>query len=89
MDFSFSTRILLTLCFGVAYRFLVARGLPPGAAAAFATVFLFASVVPLYVVWLTPELFNFSLMFYAFFLCASQARVPGGGCDRSREHDAV
>ena len=31
-------------------------------------MFLAASVVPVYFVWLTPELFNFSLALYAMFL---------------------
>ena len=35
---------------------------------AYAAVFLLASVVPVYFVWLTPELFNFSLALYALFL---------------------
>jgi hypothetical protein len=62
--------LLLTLCFGAAYRFLAARGSPPGYAAAFAAVFLFASVVPIYFVWLMPELFNFSLVLSGYFLWA-------------------
>ena len=60
--------LLLALNFAVAYRFLVATGAQPGPAAAFAAVFLFASVVPVYFVWLAPELFNFSLVLNAFFL---------------------
>jgi hypothetical protein len=60
--------LLLALNFGAAYRFLVARGSSPGQAAAFAAVFLFASVVPIYYVWIAPELFNFSLVLLAFFL---------------------
>lgn len=62
--------LLLTLCFGAAYRFLAARGSPTGYAAAFAAVFLFASVVPIYFVWLMPELFNFALVLYGYFLWA-------------------
>lgn len=62
--------LLLTLCFGAGYRFLLARGSPSGYAAAFAAVFLFASVVPVYFVWLMPELFNFALVFYGYFLWA-------------------
>jgi hypothetical protein len=60
--------LLLGLDFFLAYTFIAARGSPPRAAVAFALVFLFASVVPLYFVWLTPELFNFSLALYALFL---------------------
>jgi hypothetical protein len=61
--------LLLALNFAVAYRFLTAIGSSPGLAAFFAGVFLFASVVPVYFVWLAPELFNFSLVLNAFFLC--------------------
>jgi hypothetical protein len=60
--------LLLALNFAVAYRFLAARGSPQGLAASFAGIFLFASVVPVYFVWLAPELFNFSLVLNAFFL---------------------
>jgi hypothetical protein len=59
--------LLMALNFAAAQRFLAARGSPPGLAAFFAAVFLFASVVPVYFVWIAPELFNFSLVLYAFF----------------------
>lgn len=62
--------LLMALSFGAAQRFLAARGSPPGIAAFFAAVFLFASVVPIYFVWLAPELFNFSLVLYAFFFAS-------------------
>ena len=48
--------------------FLRARGSGPIEAASFAAVFIFASVVPVYYVWLTPELFNTSLVMTAYFL---------------------
>ncbi len=60
--------LLLSLDLFVAYAFIAARGSPPRAALAYAVVFLAASVVPVYFVWLTPELFNVSLVFYALFL---------------------
>lgn len=60
--------LLLGLDLLVAYIFLMVRGSSPLAALAFATVFLTACVVPVYFVWLTPELFNFSLALYALFL---------------------
>jgi hypothetical protein len=60
--------LLLALDLFVAYTFLAARGSSRPAALAYATVFLAASVVPVYYVWLTPELFNFSLTLYALFL---------------------
>lgn len=62
--------LLLSLDLLAAYTFISARGSPPGTALAYAVVFLGASVVPVYFVWLTPELFNVSLVFYAlFFWC--------------------
>jgi hypothetical protein len=60
--------LLLTICFGAAVAWLEARGSPPPVAVAYAAAFLGVSVVPVYLVWLTPELFNFSLVFLAFFL---------------------
>jgi hypothetical protein len=60
--------LLLALDLYVIYLFMSARGSPPLAAAAFASAFLLASVVPVYFVWLTPELFNFSVALYALFL---------------------
>jgi hypothetical protein len=60
--------VLLTLDLWLAYLWLTARGSDPRAAAAFALVFLLASVVPVYFVWLTPEVFNFSLVLVALFL---------------------
>jgi hypothetical protein len=68
--------LLLGLCFAAGYRFLVARGTPDGLAAAFVAVFLFASVVPVYFVWIAPELFNFALVFYALFLCTYKHVAP-------------
>jgi hypothetical protein len=62
--------LLLALDLALASRFLVARGSSPGVAATFAAVFIFASVVPVYFVWIAPELFNFSLVLAAFVLCA-------------------
>ncbi len=60
--------LMLSLDLFVAYTFLVARSRSSPAALAYATVFLGASVVPVHVVWLIPELFNFSVVLYAFFL---------------------
>jgi hypothetical protein len=74
--------LLLALDFAVAYRFLAARGSPPGLAAAFAAIFIFASVVPVYFVWLAPELFNFSLVLNAFFLICYRWTPEGPVDDR-------
>src|SRR5262249_6866886 len=62
--------LLVTVAFFLAYTFLVARGSAPGPALTYAGVFFVASVVPVYFVWLTPEIFNFSLALYALFLWA-------------------
>jgi len=69
--------LLLSLNLFVAYTFIASRGGSRPAALAYATVFLVASVVPVYFVWLTPELFNFSLTLYALFLW-SDKEVAGG-----------
>ena len=61
--------LMLSLDLFVAYTFLVRVSRDRSAAAvAYAIVFLGASVVPVHVVWLIPELFNFSVVLYAFFL---------------------
>jgi hypothetical protein len=63
--------LLIALDVLVAYLWLAGRGSPPGLAAAFAVVFLAGSVAPVYFVWITPELFNLSLVFYAAYLWRS------------------
>lgn len=60
--------LLISLDLFVAYVFLNARIKSGTAALVAASVFLVASVVPVYFAWLTPELFNFSLALYALFL---------------------
>ena len=40
----------------------LARAQPAARGRGFAAAFLFASVVPVYLVWLTPELFNFTVV---------------------------
>ena len=62
--------LLLALCVAAGYSFLVARGSRPTAAAAFAAVFIFGSIAPVYFFWLTPEFFNLTLVFLAVFLWA-------------------
>lgn len=59
--------LLLSLDFLVIYLFLYARTKSNWAALPLAGAFLFASLIPVYFVWLTPELFNFSLALYALF----------------------
>ncbi|MCM3879291.1 MAG: hypothetical protein ND807_04195, partial [Vicinamibacterales bacterium] len=60
--------LLLTLDFFVVYLFLRARTASNMAALPLTAAFLFASLIPVYFVWLTPELFNFSLALYALCL---------------------
>ncbi len=73
--------LLLTACFGAVYAFVRARS-SAAAALAYAVVFLFASAAPVYFVWLTPELFNLSLVLLGLFFWAykevAPALVPSG-----------
>jgi hypothetical protein len=61
--------VLMTLCYACAYAFLVARS-DPIPAMLFAGVFFVASVVPVYMVWLTPDFFNFALVLIGYFFWA-------------------
>jgi hypothetical protein len=67
--------LLLTASFGAAYAFVRARS-EPAAALAYAVVFLFASAAPVYFVWLTPELFNLSLVLLGLFFWAYKEVAP-------------
>ena len=58
--------ILLALVVLCGYLFLHARS-GPLVSALLASGFVMASVVPVYFVWLMPEVFNFSLVFLAYF----------------------
>jgi hypothetical protein len=71
--------LLLTLDFWLAYVWLVARGSGDRSAAVFALAFLGASVVPVYFAWLTPEIFNFSLVMAALFLWSYKYVAPSAG----------
>ena len=70
--------ILLTLCFGASVVWLGARGTSPPLAIAYAAAFLGVSIVPVYFVWLTPELFNFSLVLLAYFLWSYKEAATNG-----------
>jgi hypothetical protein len=59
--------VLLGLCGLAAYLFLAAQS-PPGSAAVMTTALLGASVLPVYGVFLMPEIFNFTLVLLAYFL---------------------
>lgn len=58
--------ILLALVAVCGYTFLQAR-MPPVPAVLLAGAFILATVVPVYFVWITPELFNFALGVFAYF----------------------
>jgi hypothetical protein len=68
----------LLLLAGVAwlgYLFLSARS-PGPVALTFVLAFLGASIVPVYGVWFTPEIFNLSLVFFAYFLWLYKEVAP-------------
>jgi hypothetical protein len=75
--------ILLALVVWCAFLFLHAR-MPAAVSALLAGAFVMATVVPVYFVWITPELFNFSLGLLAYFCwlykeVAPADRTGGGG----------
>jgi hypothetical protein len=59
--------LLLFVAGACGYLFLAARS-RPAAALTFTLAFILASEVPVYAVFLTPEIFNFSIVFVAYFL---------------------
>jgi hypothetical protein len=67
--------LLLAACGAAAYVFLAAHS-SAGAAATFTTAFLGASVLPVYGVFLMPEIFNFALVFLAYFLWLYKEVAP-------------
>jgi len=68
--------LLLAAAGACAYLFLAAKS-PPIAAATFASAFIGAAAVPVYAVFLTPEIFNFSIVFVALFLWLYDPDEPG------------
>jgi hypothetical protein len=76
------------LLFGVcacAYRFLAARA-RPGPALLFTLAYVGAAVVPVYVVFLTSDIFNFALVFFAYFLWLYKEVAPPAGVRWLRGH---
>jgi hypothetical protein len=67
--------LLLTAVLLAGYFFLAATG-SRGAALAVTLTFFFATVVPAYFVWLTPELFNLCLVFLGGFFWLYKERAP-------------
>jgi hypothetical protein len=79
--------LLLAIAGTCGYAFLAARS-KPGPALAFMLAFIFASCVPVYVVFLAPEILNFSLVTCAYFLWAYKEVAPEGrGWLRARASD--
>jgi hypothetical protein len=78
------------LVFGVlvcGYQFLVVRS-NPVAALVFTLAFVGATVVPVYTVFLTSDVFNFALVFFGYFLWLYKEVAPeGSGFLRSRRSD--
>lgn len=69
------------LLFGVCvsgYRFLAARS-RPGPALVFTLAFVGATTVPVYAVFLTSDIFNFALVFFAYFLWLYKEVAPPDG----------
>jgi hypothetical protein len=74
--------LLLVAAFLAAYLFISARsGVVVGLL--LASGFIFASVMPVYFVWTTPELFNFSLAVLAYFCWLYKHVAPTASSPRS------
>jgi hypothetical protein len=75
--------LLLAFSVGAAVALLMAKGIPRGPAVAFALAFFGVSVVPVYFLWMTPEVFNLALAaMAALFYGYKEAAIPapsGGG----------
>jgi len=69
--------ILLALVVWCGFLFLHAR-MPAPVAALLSAGFVMATVVPVYFVWITPELFNFALGMLAYFCWLYKEVVPPG-----------
>ncbi|MEI6245962.1 MAG: hypothetical protein WCQ64_13075, partial [Acidobacteriota bacterium] len=67
--------LLLIACAVLGARFGRART-GSRAGAAFGVAFVVASVMPVWTAWLTPEVFNFSLVFFAYFLWLYKEVAP-------------
>ena len=67
--------LLLAGCFLAGYTFLAATA-PGHVALTFTLAFIGASITPLYLVWLTPEILNFALVVFAYFLWLYKEAAP-------------
>lgn len=75
--------LLLALVVWCSYVFLAAR-MAAGIAATLAAAFVLVSVVPVYFVWIAPELFNFSLGLLAYFCWLYKEAAPTAAGPRTR-----
>ncbi len=73
----FNVLLLFSVCV-CGYRFLAARS-RPGPALAFTLGFVGAACVPVYAVFLMPEMLNFALVFCAYFLWLYKEVAPDRG----------
>ena len=80
--------LLLFAVVGCGYRFLAVRS-RPGPALAFVLAFLGASAAPVYAIFLTPEIFNFTLVFVGYFCWAYKETGSAHGWLRGRGSDLV
>ena len=66
----------------------LARTLPPRAAALWTLAYFLGSIAALYYFWITPEIFNLALGFFATFLWLYKERPPGWPADAAWEPPA-
>jgi hypothetical protein len=69
--------LLIAAAFLAVYTFTSARS-GALAGALWSSAFVFASVVPVYTVWIAPELFNWALTVIAYFLWLYKIATPAG-----------
>lgn len=75
--------LLLAVAFMAGYAFLRARS-GTAVSLTLSSAFVFATVVPVYYVWIMPELFNFTLGVVAYFCWLYKYVAPGGTAARPR-----
>jgi hypothetical protein len=68
--------VMLAVVAWCGYQFLIARRASPPFAGAFTLAFLGISIVPVYALWMTPDIFNLSIVFYAYFLWLYKEVAP-------------
>lgn len=77
--------LLLAGAAACGYFFYLARSGSKPVSMGYTLAFLGISIVPVYLVWYTPEIFNLSLLFYAYFLWLyKEVSAPPEGAPRNR-----